>query len=131
MADLLSALSEAGYDVEEGASVPESICAPLSATMGAAMAYEVWQRVNATGAVTAYDYTEIQMAAETITHAADHGDALAQFLYGSSFEELIERIESWVLDNLTADLDNVVELFASVGDFDQWEAESAEPTTTA
>lgn len=133
IADLLSAVSEAGYP--EGTAIPESLCGPLSATVGAAMLYEVYQRVTATGGeVTAYDYAETQTGAQTLMHAAyDHGDAFAQSLIGAQFPEVIDRIEAWVLDNLTADLDNVVELFASVEDFDAWEAETSEPepTTTA
>jgi hypothetical protein len=134
IADILSALSEAGYNAGDGTgeAVPDELCGAVSATLGAAALYDVYQRVTAVGIVTAYDYGETQMAADTIMHAAyEHGDQLAISLVGGTFPEVLERIESWVLDNMTADLDNVVELFASVDDFAEWESETSEPTTTA
>jgi hypothetical protein len=134
IADILSALSEAGYNAGDGTgeAVPDELCGAVSATLGAAALYDVHLRVSAVGIVTAYDYGETQMAAETIMHAAhEHGDPLAIYLVGGTFPEVLERIESWVLDNMTADLDNVVALFASEPDFAEWESETSEPTTTA
>jgi hypothetical protein len=133
MADILSALSEAGY--EHGDALPEALCGAVSATMGAACLYEIHLRAIATpdGTVTAHDYAELSMAVETISHAGyEHGDSLAVAIIGApTFADAVERVEAWVLDNMTADLDNVVELFASEDDFAEWESETSEPTTTA
>lgn len=126
VADLLSALSEAGYGDGEGAHrLPADVCRPFSGTVGAAMLYEVWQRVSESGEVTGYDYEETMVAAQTIVHAADHGDSLAQALVGLQFPEVIQAIEDWVLGQLAEDMSNVVELFAHAGDFDAWEGEES------
>lgn len=126
VADIMTAFAES---VPMGEALPESVCGSASAVMGAAMLWEVYQRVTAAGVVTAYDYDETTAGAQIIEHAAyDHGDTFALAIrgeYGSqgpSFADSIERIEAWVTDNLSTQLAEVIDLFDHSADFAQWEA---------
>lgn len=129
MADLMSALSEAGYDNGSGigAEVPDDLCTRLTSVIGAAMFYEVWQRHQSGADMTAYDVEEAQVAAHTITHAAERGDSLARAIYGLQFFDIITAIEDWVLGNLADSMADASDLLVFAGDFAAWESDDDGP----
>jgi hypothetical protein len=129
MADLMAAVAESQ---SEDGRIPEAICRPASAVLGAAMLYDVWLRVGDDGQGTEYDYSESMAACQILEHAAyDHGDALALSIVGSeSLAVAVERIESWVLANLADAFAEVIELAEYASEFDAWDLAASTPDAT-